>query len=95
MRSAIAAVAFAAAANALPQVGGSAGPAPAGCQTTLPGTFQITVVNITGTAKRSIEKRDTLMLSLKNSVLSDQAGRIADIVANHQFQFDPAPGQVS
>lgn len=33
------------------------------------------------------------MITLKNGVLTDSEGRIGDIVANDQFQFDPAPGQ--
>ncbi|KAG0650307.1 Cell wall manno CIS3 [Hyphodiscus hymeniophilus] len=77
------------------------GSAPAGFVTTYPSAFQITAVNTTiVTAKRDVEKRDAcptsdgaLIITLKDGVLTDQTGRIADIVANYQFQFDPAPGQ--
>lgn len=91
------AAAFAGVAFAAPTLG----PAPPGFVTTYPSAFQITAVNSTVVvAKRDIAKRDacptsegSLVISLKDGVLTDQAGRIADIVSNHQFQFDPAPGQ--
>jgi len=79
------------------------GSAPAGFVTTYPNPFQITAVNSTVvTAKRDIAKRaacptsdGTLIITLKDGTLTDQTGRIADIVANYQFQFDPAPGQAN
>lgn len=33
------------------------------------------------------------MLTLADGILKDSQGRIGNIVANDQFQFDPAPGQ--
>lgn len=35
------------------------------------------------------------MASLKDGTLTDAKGRIGSIVSNHQFQFDPPPGQVN
>jgi len=66
--------------------------APAGCQASAPGPFQITVVNVTtSSSKRGIENRQadgTLTLTLQGGILKDQAGRIGYIAANRQFQFD-------
>jgi len=69
------------------------GSAPAGCSSTFPGTFEITVVNVT-TAKRDLSKRQasgTLTISLTNGVMTDQDGRTGYIAANDQFQFDNPP----
>ncbi|KJY00026.1 covalently-linked cell wall protein [Zymoseptoria brevis] len=88
----VAPLALAALAAALPQASTSGE-----CSENYPGTFQIQVVNITNPTKRSafIEKRQSmaLMIQLENGVLTDAQGRIGNIVANDQFQFDPAPGQ--
>ncbi|KAJ9656798.1 hypothetical protein H2198_004686 [Neophaeococcomyces mojaviensis] len=66
--------------------------APAGCQASAPGPFQITVVNVTtSSSKRGIENRQadgTLTLTLQGGILKDQAGRFGYIAANRQFQFD-------
>ena len=35
----------------------------------------------------------TPIITLQGGVLSDPTGRIGNVVSNHQFQFDPAPGQ--
>lgn len=85
---ALLALAGAAIASPLPQGGSSA---PAGCQSSVDGTFTITVVNVTQSAKRSLERRQldgTLTLSLSDGTLTDQAGRTGYIAANDQFQFD-------
>ncbi|EGP92000.1 uncharacterized protein MYCGRDRAFT_90001 [Zymoseptoria tritici IPO323] len=88
----VAPLALAALAAALPQASTSGE-----CSENYPGTFQIQVVNITNPTKRSafMEKRQStaLMIQLENGVLTDAQGRIGNIVANDQFQFDPAPGQ--
>ncbi|KAL1792679.1 hypothetical protein ACET3X_009186 [Alternaria dauci] len=66
------------------------------CESSVDGTFAITTVNATDSAaKRSIERRQldgTLMLSLEDGKLTDQAGRTGYIASNYQFQFD-APVQ--
>lgn len=82
------ALAFAASALAIPAPQSSA---PEGCQTSRDGSFQISVVNVTQSAKRSLNKRQLdgiLTLTLADGVLKDQAGRTGSVVANHQFQFD-------
>lgn len=84
------ALSLAAAAMALPQAS-----SPAGCSPSTSGSFAISTVNITSSAKRDIEKRQlsgTLTLSLQNGILKDQAGRTGYIASNYQFQFD-APVQ--
>lgn len=95
--AALAAVAFA---NPMPQGVNSAiaptGSAPAGFQSTYPGTFEITAVNYTTASKRSLEKRTcnaegSLTISLANGVLTDAQGRTGYIAANYQFQFDKPP----
>lgn len=101
MRSTFAPLVFAAlaAANPMPQgVTQSIAPAasaPAGCMASYPGTFEISVVNVTSPkSKRSadIEKRQgALMLTLNGGILKDAQGRIGYIAANRQFQFDGPP----
>lgn len=91
MQYALAPLALAAIVAALPQASTSSE-----CSENYPGTFQIQVVNQTDVAKRSaFEKRQStpLEISLKDGVLTDAQGRVGSIVANQQFQFDPAPGQ--
>jgi len=67
-------------------------PAPAGCASSYSGTFEITVINVThAAAKRDLEKRDALVLTLNNGILKDAQGRIGYIAANRQFQFDGPP----
>jgi len=68
--------------------------APAGCSPTYPGTFEITVVNVTSPTKRSLTERQAagvLTLKLAGGVLTDQAGRTGYIASNYQFQFDSPP----
>lgn len=77
------ALSLAAAVVALPQTS-----SPAGCSPSSDETFQITTVNTTSSAKRSVEKRQldgTLMLTLKDGVLMDQAGRQGYIASNYQY----------
>ena len=61
---------------------------PAGCSTTYSGSFNIAVVNVTTTPKRSVEKRKALTVTLANGVLTDDEGRTGYIASNNQFQFD-------
>lgn len=99
MRSTFAPLALAAlaAANPVPQGVTSAispeSTAPAGCSPDYPGTFQIQVVNVTQSAKRSVQKRQdgTLLLTLAGGILKDQQGRTGYIADNRQFQFDGPP----
>jgi len=68
--------------------------APAGCSPTYPGTFEITVVNVTTSKRRSLAERQAagvLTLSLSGGKLMDQAGRTGYIASNFQFQFDNPP----
>ena len=62
--------------------------APAGCQPTYPGTFNIATVNVsTASSKRGLEKRQasgTLTLSLNGGTLTDQIGRTGYIASNTQ-----------
>lgn len=67
--------------------------APASCATDYAGSFEITPYKLASKRNVVVEKRDTLVLSLKGSVLTDAQGRIGDVVANHQFQFDGPPAQ--
>lgn len=67
---------------------------PEQCQSSAPGEFAITIVNVTQSAKRDLGKRQldgTLMLTLQDGTLKDQAGRTGYIAANRQFQFDSPP----
>jgi len=68
-------------------------PAPSGCVTSYPGTFEITALNITkrDLSERGIEKRAVLTLTLQGGKLTDAEGRTGYIAANHQFQFDEPP----
>jgi hypothetical protein len=95
MRPAIAALAFAALANAIPQgVTSAVSPsssAPAGCQADYSGSFQITIVNVTTNMKRDLEKREALTLTLSGGILKDQQGRTGYTASNRQFQFDDPP----
>ncbi|KAK5136898.1 hypothetical protein LTR08_001820 [Meristemomyces frigidus] len=100
MRASIAApLAIAALAAAAPQGVTSAiapsSSAPAGCMADYSGNFAIQVVNVTSSAKRSVEKRaddSTLIMTLAGGILTDSKGRTGYIAANSQFQFD-APAQ--
>ncbi|KAI9700472.1 MAG: hypothetical protein M1820_006771 [Bogoriella megaspora] len=70
------------------------GTAPAGCQPTYAGTFNIATVNATTAQKRDLEERQTsgtLTLTLDGGVLKDMAGRTGYIASNYQFQFDGPP----
>lgn len=63
--------------------------APAGCSENYDGQFELSIFKL---AKRQlIQKRDTLVLTLKNGVLKDSQDRTGAIVANYQFQFDGPP----
>jgi len=98
--SIVAPLAIAALAAAAPQGVTSAiapsSSAPAGCMGDYSGTFAIQVVNVTSSAKRSVEKRQaddsTLIMTLAGGILTDSKGRTGYIAANSQFQFD-APAQ--
>lgn len=94
---AAAALVGAALANPFPQSASAsaspsaAGAAPAGCSTSRAGSFSISVVNVTRSAKRDLESRQVdgqLTMTLNNGVLTDSQGRTGCIVANRQFQFD-------
>jgi hypothetical protein len=77
------AVGLAAAVAAYPQAG-----SPSECSPSADGTFSITTVNATETAKRSIERRQLdgeLQISLEDGVLKDQAGRTGYIASNYQY----------
>lgn len=97
MRFTLACLALAAAASAAPQGVTSAispqSSAPAGCQTSYSGTFEIETVNVTSSSKRSLEERQSnaLQLSLSGGTLKDALGRTGYIAANNQFQFDSPP----
>jgi phage protein U len=62
--------------------------APAGCQSSTSGTFNIATVNVTrSAAKRDLASRQlagTLTLTLKDGILRDQAGRQGYIASNYQ-----------
>lgn len=66
-------------------------PAPSGCASSYSSTFEITVVNVTSSAK---VKRDALTLTLASGTLKDAAGRTGYVASNYKFQFD-GPPQVS
>lgn len=68
--------------------------APEGCSDSHDGSFQISVVNVTKSSKRAVERRQmsgVLTLSLQDGMLKDQAGRTGYIAGNDQFQFDNPP----
>jgi len=68
--------------------------APPGCSSDYAGSFEITIVNVTSSKKRDVEKRQAagiLTLKLSHGVLTDQAGRTGYIASNRQFQFDNPP----
>ncbi|MCJ1390742.1 hypothetical protein MMC18_003603 [Xylographa bjoerkii] len=79
--------------------------APPGCTPTFPGTFVITITNVTTTSgKRDVDtglnKRivscgssGTLVETLSGGQLFDSHGRTGYIAANYQFQFDGPPQQ--
>ncbi|KAL3422675.1 covalently-linked cell wall protein [Phlyctema vagabunda] len=91
--AALAAVAFARPQGVTEDIAPSSAP-PAGFETTYPGTFQITAVNITSVSKRDLTKRlacsddASLTITLNNGVLKDAKARTGYIAANYQFQFD-------
>ncbi|RMZ86550.1 hypothetical protein DV736_g6230, partial [Chaetothyriales sp. CBS 134916] len=76
-------------ANAIPQAGNSTGTAPPGCFGSVPGTFHIAAQDTDSPS--NLVKRNTLTLTLSNSVLKDQIGRTGYIASNYQFQFDNPP----
>ncbi|WPH05006.1 protein containing internal repeats (PIR) [Acrodontium crateriforme] len=89
MRSALAPLALAALAAANPLPAASASAAPAGCQTSYSGKFEIQTVNVTSSkAKRADEP---LILTLASGILKDAHGRTGYIASNDQFQFDSPP----
>lgn len=69
--------------------------APEGCSSSSDGEFQITITNVTTTpSRRGLSRRQldgTLMLTLTDGTLTDQAGRTGYVAANSQFQFDNPP----
>ncbi|KAI7212485.1 hypothetical protein KC333_g7092 [Hortaea werneckii] len=92
MRSAFAPLALAAlaAATPMPQASSSA---TADCSSSYDGDFMIQVVNVTSSAKRSVQKRQdkVLTMTLQDGVLKDDEGRTGYIASNNQFQFDAPP----
>jgi hypothetical protein len=94
MQYAIASVAFAAFAAAIPQgVTDNIAPsskAPEGCESNYDGEFQIQVVNVTqsGMQKRQDADAGKLLITLKDGVLMDAKMRTGYIADNRQFQFD-------
>jgi len=62
------------------------------CASSADGEFTITTVNATDApTRRGLERRQldgTLMISLEDGKLTDQAGRTGYIASNYQFQFD-------
>lgn len=68
------------------------GTAPAGCQPTYSGSFEITIVKPSGMKKRQTStcgQTGILTLTLNNGMLTDNLGRTGYIAgANQQFQFD-------
>ncbi|KAL5354686.1 hypothetical protein ACLOAV_000775 [Pseudogymnoascus australis] len=95
--AALAAATFTTSVNAMPQ-GSSIS---SGCQTSFESSFQINVVPGSTPATPRMKKRaqcasdGKLVATLKDGTLTDAKGRIGSIVSNHQFQFDPPPGQVN
>jgi len=96
----LALLAFAGAALASPMPQGvtsaiaPASSAPAGCSSSYSGSFEITIVNVTTSAKRDLVERQAsgvLTLTLTDSILKDQDSRTGYIAANFQFQFDNPP----
>jgi hypothetical protein len=83
MKSFVAITGLAAAVAAYPQASSSSE-----CASSADGTFAITTVNATeSAAKRSLSRRQldgTLMMSLEDGKLTDQAGRTGYIAANDQ-----------
>ncbi|KAL2140133.1 hypothetical protein VTI28DRAFT_4215 [Corynascus sepedonium] len=75
------------------------GDAPNGCEPSLDGRFEITVVPLTGKAKKdlALERRaacsggGALNLRLEDGVLIDDHERTGYIASNYQFQFDGPP----
>ncbi|KAK3065127.1 hypothetical protein LTS18_009427 [Coniosporium uncinatum] len=67
--------------------------APEGCSSSMTDTFSITTVNVTTSAKRSLQARqaETLQITLADGKLTDSEGRTGYIAANNQFQFDSPP----
>lgn len=66
---------------------------PAGCSENYSGSFEISVTNVTSSAKRSLSARQdnndiTLVLTLQGGVLMDSKQRQGYIASNHQFQFN-------
>merc|ERR1719436_1847831 len=53
----------------------------------------IQVINVTSSAKRSVQKRQdkVLRMTLQDGVLKDDEGRTGYIASNNQFQFDDPP----
>lgn len=76
-----------------------AGGSPPGCVATGNGRYEVQNVKPSA-SKRSLEGRavdcsdpNALIVQLNNGVLTDAQGRIGEIVANRQFQFDGPPAQ--
>lgn len=65
-------------------------PAPAGCQPDYSGPFQISVTNVSSSAKVKRQAK-TLTITLSGGVLKDDQQRTGYIAANYQFQFDGPP----
>ena len=63
--------------------------APAGCESSASGSYQISVVNVTASAKkRGFQRRQlagTLTVTLEDGVMKDQADRTGYIASNYQY----------
>lgn len=65
-------------------------------QTSYDGKFQFAKFNLTGQnipAQGVVECKSDPILELKDGILTDQLGRVGNVVANDQLQFDPGEGQ--
>lgn len=73
------------------------GAAPAGCQATFDGSFEISVLDVTVAKREVIKKRSAcetdgiLVATLKGGVIVDAKDRTGYIASNFQFQFDGPP----
>ncbi|KAL2127479.1 hypothetical protein VTI74DRAFT_10671 [Chaetomium olivicolor] len=75
------------------------GDAPAGCEASTDGNFEISILPLNSPAARAlaVKKRGTchgegtLVLALSDTVLTDSLGRTGYIASNYQFQFDNPP----
>lgn len=97
MYTSLAVLGLAALASAVPQgvtqsIAPSA-PAPAGCATSVPQSFQITTINATTSPHTKAKRQNdgSLIITLQNGQLHNQQGDTGYIASNFQFQFDKPP----